>query len=136
MNVPQKYIQIACNKICNKIVSKKNKNKHKKINTDVNYANFIRERGKGNYSKGIKEICNKLLACEIMLETDKGKEELKREAALNLTEKFLSDLGSIDPTFLNNGMGNLPAVVSLHFKGEWKPELLHIKSDEVEGYHG
>jgi len=132
MEVPQKFIQMACNKICNKFGTKKNKNKHKKISTTECYAEFLKTRGNGHYSKGIIEVCNKLLAYEIMFSTDKGKDELKRKAALQVTERFLNDLNGIDPAFLSDGLGNLPAVINLKFQGEWKPELLKI---DQEAYH-
>lgn len=137
MEIPQKFIQMACNKICNKFGKKKNKNKHKKINCNSTYAEFIRAEGKGNYSKGIVAVCNELVATRIMLDSNNGEEDLKRTAVLSLTEKFLHDLSGVDPTFIKKGFGNLPAFMNLHFQGQWKPEVLHSHSeDEGDAYHG
>ena len=130
MEIPQKIIKMACNKICNKNVKKKNKNtpKFKKINTQYEYAEFIREEGKGNYSKGLIKICNELVSYRIMFSTEEAQKNMARRAALNITDKYLSDMYSIDPAFVKNGMGNLPAMVNLFFEGKYRPEILMSKS--------
>jgi len=137
MDVPQKIIQMACNKICNKFRGKKNKNtpRFKKINTQFEYAEFIRTEGNGSYSKGIKKVCTELVGYRILLESDGGQEDASRLAILNLTNKFLADIGSIDPSLPANGLRNLPALMNLHYQGKWKPEILKSEPEKKGDNH-
>lgn len=134
MEIPQKIIKMACNKICNNFAKKKNKNtpKFKKINTQYEYAEFIKEEGKGNYSKGLIKVCNELVSYRIMLQNEDAQKSMARKAALNITDKFLSDMYEIDPAFVKNGMGNLPAMVNLFFEGKYCPEIL-VSKPKKEG---